>query len=327
MSGHAWQPVSPCGAGCLPRRPERVPTVVAAARWCALVLVASSTLLLPLVRLLPAGLRTAVHRSLARVALHSIGIRLDRGRRVDVGEMGGGAFVVAGHTSWLDVLVLAAVTPGRFVARADLVSWPLLGVVARWAGVVPIERDRLRRLPATVAVVRDRLAAGETVIAFPEGTTWCGRVYGRFRPALFQAAIDSGRPVVPVSIGYVDASGERTTGPSFVGDEEIGASMRRILRSRGVRAEVVVGPVQRPGGDRRELAARCERYVRRVAGASADVTAAADGLSLTGHDLACAQSRGLPRPRRDHPDVSGHDRGDDRDLRDRGQRVVVARVG
>ncbi len=259
---HPWVPVSPCGAGCLPQRPARVSIPAACGRWIALVAVASCSLLLPVVRLLPARRRCAVHRLLARTALRGIGIRLDVTGRV--GAVDGGVLVVAGHVSWLDVLVLAAVLPGRFVARADLVSWPLLGVVARRAGVIPIVRDSLRRLPATVAVVRDRLIAGETVIAFPEGTTWCGRSFGRFRPALFQAAVDAGRPVLPLSVDYVDASGGRTTGPGFVGDEGIVSAMRRVLRSRGLRARVVVGARQDPGSCRRELAQRCEQHVRRT---------------------------------------------------------------
>lgn len=259
---HPWQPSSPCGDSCLPQRPERVSAVRALTRWFMLVAVASSSLLLPVVRLLPPDSRSVVHRGLARTALRGMGIRIAVSGRVEADR---GALVVAGHISWLDVLVLAAVTPGRFVARADLLSWPLLGGVARRAGVIPIERDRLRALPGTVATIRDRLVSGETVIAFPEGTTWCGRAFGRFRPALFQAAIDAERPVVPISIDYADASDATTTGPSFVGDEGIASSMARILRSRGLQAKVVVGPRQEPGDCRRELMLRCERHVRRDA--------------------------------------------------------------
>ena len=40
--------------------------------------------------------------------------------------------------------------------------------------VIPIERASLRRLPEVVDAVADRLRAGQTVVAFPEGTTWCG---------------------------------------------------------------------------------------------------------------------------------------------------------
>ncbi|NKT03410.1 hypothetical protein GS508_24820 [Rhodococcus hoagii] len=90
-------------------------------------------------------------------------------------------------------VVLAAVVPGRFVARADLVTWPMLGAVARRAGSSLSTATGCAACPRRSATVRDRLSAGETVIAFPEGTTWCGRAFGRFRPALFQSAIDAQR--------------------------------------------------------------------------------------------------------------------------------------
>ncbi|QKT12397.1 lysophospholipid acyltransferase family protein [Rhodococcus sp. W8901] len=265
---HSWLPTSPCGDGCLPRRPERVPVALACGRWIALVAVASASVLLPIVRLLPRQPRVACHRMFARTALRGIGIRIDVS--ASPARVPGGTLVVAGHVSWLDVLVLAAVLPGRFVARADLLTWPLLGGVARRAGVIPIERGNLRGLPDTVATARDRLLAGDTVIVFPEGTTWCGRAFGRFRPALFQAAVDAQRPVQPVLVEYVDAAGAHTTGPCFVGDDSIGASMRRVLRSRGLRARVTLGALQAPGRDRRELAERCECEVRRGAAVGAD---------------------------------------------------------
>lgn len=255
---HPWAPTSPCGERCVTGA-GRVSVPTACLRWAALILAASSMLLFPLLRALPAATRTRCHRRLARAALRGIGIRVDSDAELWVPH---GTLVVAGHVSWLDVLVLAAVVPGRFVARADLVTWPLLGAVARRARVITIERDRLRSLPATVAVVRERLSAGETVIAFPEGTTWCGRAFGRFRPALFQAAIDAQRPVLPLSVDYLDAAGDGTTLPAFVGADTIGASMRRVVRARGLRARVTAGELQQPGGDRRELADRCARQVR-----------------------------------------------------------------
>lgn len=255
---HPWAPTSPCGERCV-SGVGRVSVPTACARWVALAAAASSMLLFPLLRALPQPTRARYHRRLARAALRGIGIRVEGGAGLRVPD---GTLVVAGHVSWLDVLVLAAVVPGRFVARADLVTWPLLGAVARRARVITIDRDRLRGLPATVATVRDRLSAGETVIAFPEGTTWCGRAFGRFRPALFQSAIDAQRPVLPLSVDYLDAAGDGTTVPAFVGADTIGASMRRVLRARGLRVRVTAGEMQHPGSDRRELADRCSRQVR-----------------------------------------------------------------
>ncbi|MEV6767931.1 lysophospholipid acyltransferase family protein [Nocardia sp. NPDC051030] len=174
----------------------------------------------------------------------------------------GGVLVVAGHIGWTDVIALSAVEPLAFVARADLVDWPLLGSVARKVRVIPIERERLRELPGVVREVATRLTAGERVGIFPEGTTWCGRAYGRLRPALFQAAIDSGAPVQPVRLRYLSSEGELSTVPGFVGIDTMADSIRRVLRSRGVVAEVMLQPLLEPGDDRRELARRCEQSIR-----------------------------------------------------------------
>uniref|UniRef100_UPI0024588DC6 lysophospholipid acyltransferase family protein n=1 Tax=Nocardia gipuzkoensis TaxID=2749991 RepID=UPI0024588DC6 len=173
-----------------------------------------------------------------------------------------GALVVTGHIGWTDIVALAAVQPLGFVARADMVEWPLIGRLAELMRVIPIERESLRQLPGVVAAVGTRLAAGERIGVFPEGTTWCGRAYGTMRPALFQAAVDTGTPVQPVRLRYLDRHGVPCTVPGFVGVDTFASSARRVLRSRGMVAEVVLEPVQQPGTDRRELARRCEAAVR-----------------------------------------------------------------
>ncbi len=113
-----------------------------------------------------------------------------------------------------------------------------------------------------VAAVADRLRAGHTVVAFPEGTTWCGLAYGPFRPAMFQAAIDAGRPVQPLRLTYHHRDGRPSTVPAFVGDDTLLASIRRVITARRT---VVPRPgrvAAAAGDDRRELAARCEAAVR-----------------------------------------------------------------
>ncbi|GAB2638753.1 hypothetical protein GCM10027088_13440 [Nocardia goodfellowii] len=157
---------------------------------------------------------------------------------------------------------MAAVQPLGFVARADMLDWPLLGGLAKRLRVIPIERERLRELPGVVDQLGARLAAGDRVAVFPEGTTWCGRAYGRMRPALFQAAVDTGTFVQPVRLRYLDQHGSQCTVPGFVGDDTFADSAKRVLRSRGMVAEVVLLPQEYPGLDRRDLARRCEHAVR-----------------------------------------------------------------
>jgi 1-acyl-sn-glycerol-3-phosphate acyltransferase len=173
-----------------------------------------------------------------------------------------GVLVVSGHVSWVDIFVIGAVLPGSFVARADLIEWPALGFLARLMKVIPIERASLRRLPDVVRTVADRLSAGQTVVAFPEGTTWCGVAYGRFRPAMFQGAIDAGRPVQPLRLTYHHRDGQPSTIPAFIGDDSLLESIRRVITARLVVCHVQVQSLQLPGENRRDLASRCEAAVR-----------------------------------------------------------------
>jgi 1-acyl-sn-glycerol-3-phosphate acyltransferase len=173
-----------------------------------------------------------------------------------------GVLVVSGHVSWVDIFVIGAVMPGSFVAKSEMVGWPGLGALARLMKVIPIDRGNLRRLPEVVGAVADRLRAGHTVVAFPEGTTWCGLAFGPFRPAMFQAAIDAGRPVQPLRLSYHHRDGSRSTVASYIGDDSLLDSLRRIVTARRTIVHVRVESLQLPGADRRELAARCEAAVR-----------------------------------------------------------------
>ncbi|WP_238845283.1 lysophospholipid acyltransferase family protein [Nocardia terpenica] len=217
----------------------------------------------------------------------SAAMRADGAGAARVGDVtatraaGEGLLVVAGHVGWTDVLALAAVSPMGFVARGDLIDWPVLGGLARLMRVIPIERERLRQLPEVVGAVAGRLAAGERVGVFPEGTTWCGRAHGRLRPALFQAAVDAGAAVQPVRIRYLDRHGELSTVPGFVGLDTFVDSAKRVLRSKGVVAEVVLLPVEPPGTDRHELARRCERALRGAEVVDIDAHATAVGTGPT----------------------------------------------
>ncbi|NUP25829.1 MAG: 1-acyl-sn-glycerol-3-phosphate acyltransferase [Nocardia sp.] len=281
-------PVSPCGTGCVQQRPE-----IGVARAGLRAVGAVSVLLAyPFVHIVtPASRRSGAQRRFARTLLRACGIRL---RVVDrrtgaaaigsrYAEPGTGVLVACGHIGWADIVVLASVQPLAFVARADLIDWPVLGKLARVMRVVPIERERLRRLPDVVARVGQRLAAGERIGFFPEGTTWCGRAYGTLRPALFQAAVDTGVPVQPVRLRYLDGHGNRSTVPGFVGDDTLIDSIVRVLRARQLTAEVVLAPVEQAGADRRDLARRCERAVR------------AEELSDAAHAVLAAAGRQLTK--------------------------------
>lgn len=265
---HPWLQRASCDAGCV-----RVGADEPGRRWLVAIRtaarVAGALTLLSGVWLLAIPLpgRSHLQRGYCRLMLRCLGVRMS----LSGGPIRNlrGVLVVSGHVSWLDIFAIGTLLPGSFVARADLVDWPALGPIVRLMRVIPIDRTRLRRLPSVVAAVAHRLRAGHTVVAFPEGTTWCGLGFGRFRPAMFQAAIDAGRPVQPLRLSYRHRDGRPSTVPAFVGDDTLLMSVRRVITARRTVCHIQVESLQLPGQDRRDLAARCETAVRGDAGGSA----------------------------------------------------------
>ncbi|MEU4642196.1 lysophospholipid acyltransferase family protein [Micromonospora sp. NPDC023814] len=268
-----WLPASGCGPACLPvaGEPPAAPAARRAARLLAVLgMLLAGTVLAALLPVLPAAERAVAVRGWARGTLRVLGVRLVvRGRAPRRP-----ALLVANHVSWLDVLALLAVAPARMVAKREVRSWPLVGLLATAAGTVLVDRARPRDLPATVARVAAVLRAGRPVAVFPEGTTWCGAADavgcrpGRgFRPALFQAAIDAGAPVVPLRIGYAcAATGVPTTAAAFVGDDNLFRSLGRVLAARDLEVRVTVSAALHPArdADRRLLARTAESAVHLV---------------------------------------------------------------
>lgn len=248
-----WVPVSPCSALCLP--PAGRPGPVGAARLLGLVAVLAGALAGAVA--LPAAARGRWTRRCATTGLRVLGVRLEvRGRRPDPGAS---VLLVANHRSWIDVLALHAVAPVRLLAKREVAAWPVIGPFAARAGTLFVDRHGLRSLPATVAATADALRSGAAVAAFPEGTTWCGAAAGIFRPAPFQAALDAGVAVVPVAVVLDTRDG------SFVGDDTLWQSVRRVVARPGLRVVVTVLPPV-AGTDRRALAAAAAGAVARVTG-------------------------------------------------------------
>jgi len=246
VSTHA--PAPGCGRGCLPR-PEAITRVARPIQVLRLVCLAAVLLagvgVALLVPVLTATGRARATRGWFRYLLRASGVRLViRGEARLSTRLGGpGTLVAANHVSWLDIPAVLAIEPMRVLAKSDVRAWPVIGLLAARGGTLFIDRRRLRRLPGTIADIAAALRSGQSVLVFPEGTTWCGRTQGRFYAATFQAAIDADVAVRPVALRYWLADGSPTTVAAFVGDDTLLASVRRVVATRGLLVEVDVGPV------------------------------------------------------------------------------------
>jgi 1-acyl-sn-glycerol-3-phosphate acyltransferase len=126
-----------------------------------------------------------------------------------------GHLVVANHRSTADILVLLRAFGGHMVSRADLARWPLVGVAARSVGTVFVDRSDAVSGAKAVRAIRERLAAGHTVIVFPEGTTFPDDEVRPFHAGTFLSALRSGADIVPVGLAYATGSGAAFVNESF----------------------------------------------------------------------------------------------------------------
>jgi 1-acyl-sn-glycerol-3-phosphate acyltransferase len=199
----------------------------------------------------------------AREMLRVLGIELQlRGTPPARGPV----LLVANHISWLDILVMHAARHCRFVSKAQVKHWPLIGTLATGAGTLYIERESRRDAMRVVHHMADSLRAGDVLAVFPEGTTSDGRKLLPFHGNLIQAAISADVPVQPVALSFIDrASGAPSLAARYIDDDTLVESLWRTLTAPPLAAVVVFGePERAQGRDRRSWAQELRETVARL---------------------------------------------------------------
>jgi 1-acyl-sn-glycerol-3-phosphate acyltransferase len=186
----------------------------------------------------------------ARALLAQLAIKLI----VNGAQQPGPVLLVSNHISWLDIVVIHATGPCRFVSKADVQRWPVVGMLATGAGTLYIERESRRDALRVVHHMAERLQAGEVLALFPEGTTGDGSTVLPFHANLLQAAIAAQAPVQPMALHFVDGvTGAMSFDPCYIGDDTLLQSVWRTLRSRDLQAVVSYGAVQVAQGRERRV--------------------------------------------------------------------------
>jgi 1-acyl-sn-glycerol-3-phosphate acyltransferase len=164
---------------------------------------------------------------------------------------------VANHVSWIDVFVINAMFPSRFVAKSEVRRWPLIGVLSARAGTLFVTRARRRGLRDTVTALATALGHGERVVVFPEGTSAAQGAMQPFRANLFEAAVAARVAVQPVAIRYLDSDGHFHGAVEYIGDMSLVESILALVSGKPVRAQLTtMPPLPACGIPRRELAQR-----------------------------------------------------------------------
>jgi 1-acyl-sn-glycerol-3-phosphate acyltransferase len=167
--------------------------------------------------------------------------------------LGGPVLLVANHISWLDIVVMHAARHCRFVSKADVQHWPVVGTLADAAGTLYITRESRRDAMRVVHQMAERLQAGDVLAVFPEGTTGDGSQVMPFHGNLIQAAISASATVQPVAMHFADTvTGAMSFAPCYIGDDTLLQSLWRTLTTPNLEAVVSFGTAQTAQGrDRR----------------------------------------------------------------------------
>lgn len=187
--------------------------------------------------------------------LRCLGVRV----RAD-GVVVGGNLLVANHVSWLDIPVIGSQASSRFLSKAEVRRWPLIGWMSELAGTVFITRGA-HQIANVVEGIHAHLQAGQPVVIFPEGTTSDGREVLRFHPRLFAICQQTGVAVQPVVLHYGSGPEPDPVAP-FLGDDTLVAHLWRLLRHPGLEVRVsFLAPIPAADLDRRRIADEARRVI------------------------------------------------------------------
>jgi lyso-ornithine lipid O-acyltransferase len=208
-----------------------------------------------------------------RICLWLLGVRVER-RGVPSKERP--LLFIANHSSWLDHLILSSTTPLVFIAKKEIASWPVFGLLAKLQRSVFVDRARRQETGAVNQEISSRLTGGDPVVLYGEGTTGDGNRVLPFRSALLGAmsmTVGEGQTgyLQPVSIAFTRLQGlpmgrQHRPVAAWFGDTSIAKHIGRVLRIGGIDAVVTFGsaiPVTLEM-DRKAVAKSLELSVRQM---------------------------------------------------------------
>jgi lyso-ornithine lipid O-acyltransferase len=210
------------------------------------------------------------HRQVCKL----IGIRLKVEGEIAAEQ---GVLIISNHVSWLDITVLSAIAPVSFVAKQEVSTWPFVKWLAKLQRSVFVDRNRRAEVGDKANEILERLAAGDHIVLFAEGTSSDGNSVVPFKTALFAAA----KPVGGAKLGAkVSAQTLAITYPkiyglplcrrgrhviAWYGDMDMASHAWRLLGLGPIDANIRIGPPVPLDAfpDRKALARYAEDKVRK----------------------------------------------------------------
>jgi 1-acyl-sn-glycerol-3-phosphate acyltransferase len=172
--------------------------------------------------------------------------------------------LVSNHLSYLDILVIAAITPAVFVSKSEIRNWPVIGWLTQLAGTVFIERERRSHVGPINREIESAMADGALVVIFPEGTSTNSDDVLPFRSSLLEPVAGGQQPISICYLHYEFDGGDARNEVCYWGDHTFFPHAVNLLGKKAVRAMVRFGNFQKQTTDRKELAKQLHAEVLKL---------------------------------------------------------------
>lgn len=200
----------------------------------------------------------------ARATARVIGMQIEREGVPPRGPV----LLVSNHLGYVDIVLIASQMRCVFLSKAEVERWPGVGLLTRWMQTLFVDRALRRDVQRVAAEMRARLARGQSVVFFPEGTSTAGEGVRAFHSALLEPAAREAWPVSHAALRYFTPPGSPAAAQAVAwwGDARFGAHLLRLLALPGFRARIAFGAEPLRDSDRKSLALRLhERVASRFA--------------------------------------------------------------
>jgi 1-acyl-sn-glycerol-3-phosphate acyltransferase len=180
----------------------------------------------------------------SRFALKIMRIQVAAVNQENLHSLSENALMVCNHMSYLDVMVLASIKPTVFITSVDMGQVFLLGSITEIGGCVHVERRNRDRLERDISQIESVLREGFSVTLFPEGTSSNGREVLPFKRSLLMAALNTQKPIQPLTLKYEQVEGEIFNQENgdvvcWYGKKGFLSHFLRLLSARSIEASVV----------------------------------------------------------------------------------------
>lgn len=112
--------------------------------------------------------------------------------------------LIANHPSALEDFGIPALFDIYPLAKAGVRDWIILGRISDYAGTVFVARGDASSRHAAKQALSEAVTSGKNIVIFPEGGCKGSRIYEKFHTGAFEISLQSGIPVLPVFLQYID---------------------------------------------------------------------------------------------------------------------------